>query len=153
MYKSILVPFDNSDHAKNALQHAITIAEAGDAQVTVLFVADLPDFNDPGYTVAARMAGVAQASSEELDELRQEFFAVAERNLIADTADIVEDFANVQYRVTAGKPQDLVVDIAESEGCDLIVMGCRGLGALRGALGSVSYAVARSVQIPVMLVK
>ena len=32
-------------------------------------------------------------------------------------------------------------------------MGCRGLSAIRGAMGSVSYAVARSVKLPVLIVK
>ena len=36
---------------------------------------------------------------------------------------------------------------------DCIVMGRRGLGAIRGAIGSVSYSVLRSVDLPVLIVK
>ena len=35
----------------------------------------------------------------------------------------------------------------------MIAMGSRGLGALRGMIGSVSFAVLRSSQIPVLIVK
>ena len=36
---------------------------------------------------------------------------------------------------------------------DLVVMGCRGLDAVRGMIGSVSAAVLRSVDCPVLVVK
>ena len=35
----------------------------------------------------------------------------------------------------------------------LVVMGRRGLGALRGRIGSVSFGVLRSVDVPVLTVK
>ena len=42
---------------------------------------------------------------------------------------------------------------AHDHGCDLIVMGSRGLGVLRGMLGSVSYGVLRSADVPVLIAK
>ena len=52
---------------------------------------------------------------------------------------------------TAPGPQ--IVSYARDNGCDLIVMGSRGLGALRGMLGSVSSHVLREAEMPVMVVK
>ena len=47
-----------------------------------------------------------------------------------------------------------IVTYAIDNLCDLIVMGSRGLGALRGILGSVSsYAVLRNADVPVLIVK
>lgn len=153
MYKSILVPFDNSMHAKNALEQAIMIAKSCDARVTAMTVADLPDFVDPGFTVAARMAGVAQMSDEQMVEVQRQFYIMQKEALIRDTAEIVGDFSQMDYHAVAGKPHNAIAEFADSGDYDLIVMGCRGLGALRGALGSVSFAVVRSVKLPVMLVK
>ena len=50
-------------------------------------------------------------------------------------------------------PGDQIVTYAVDNGCDLIVMGSRGLGALRGMLGSVSSFVLRNADVPVLIVK
>ena len=48
---------------------------------------------------------------------------------------------------------DTIVDASKYYSCDLIVMGSRGLGAIRGMLGSVSFGVLRNAEIPVLIVK
>jgi nucleotide-binding universal stress UspA family protein len=50
-------------------------------------------------------------------------------------------------------PTTGILAYADSNECDVIVMGCRGLGALRGMIGSVSFAVLRSATVPVLIVK
>lgn len=153
MYKSILVPYDNSDHAREALKVAIEMAQISDGKVTLLSVADVPDFNDPGFVAAARVAGVRQLSEEEIMNIQREFYATQKAALIEEAGEFLGDFDRVEYRATAGKPQHVICEFAESGNFDLIVMGCRGLGPLRGAMGSVSYAVARSVKLPVLIIK
>lgn len=153
MYKSILVPFDNSEHAREALKAAISIAKAFDGKVTALAVSDVPDFTDPGFVAAARVAGVPQLSAEEILNIQREFYASAKAALIEEVEEIKGDFDHMEYCATAGKPQAVILEFAESGHYDLIVMGCRGLGAIRGAMGSVSYAVARSAKLPVMIIK
>ena len=55
--------------------------------------------------------------------------------------------------VNAPSPVDGINGFAKEHGCDLIVMGSRGLGVLRGMLGSVSNGVLRSAEIPVLVAK
>ena len=50
-------------------------------------------------------------------------------------------------------PGEQIVAYADEHACDLIVMGSRGLGALRGILGSVSSHVLREAAVPVLIVK
>lgn len=154
MYQSILVPYDRSDQARSALEAALDLASDGaPAKITVLYVAPFPDFNDPVFEAAAQMAGVVHVSDTDALELQREFYASQKDELEKDVAPILGDRTNVVYRVTSGKPHDAIAEFADSGQYDVIVMGCRGLGALRGALGSVSYAVLRSVEIPVLIVK
>ena len=153
MYKSILVPFDNSDHARNALTSALELGKQLGSQVTILSVSDIPDFEDASYEVAVRLAVMERPTAEQMQEMQHAYYAARKQELLDSTKDLVEGYDNVEYRATAGKAQTVITEFAESGNYDLIIMGCRGLNALRGALGSVSYAVARSVKIPVMIVR
>lgn len=154
MYHSILVPFDNSEHARNALKSALEIAKLeDDSRITVLTVVDMPDFSDPTFAMAAQMAGMTSPTADTTLEMQREFYEKKRDSLIRAVAPIVGDAGNIVYRTSSGKPQDAIAELANNGAFDLVVMGCRGLGALRGALGSVSYAVLRSVDVPVLVVK
>ena len=59
-----------------------------------------------------------------------------------------------EIEVAAGDPAHTLIDILENFGCDMVVMGARGLGTLRSAmLGSVSHEVLHAAQVPVLIVK
>lgn len=56
--------------------------------------------------------------------------------------------------VELGDPGETIAALAEKLGCDTIVMGSRGLGAVTGlVLGSVGRKVLHLAKIPVMFVK
>ena len=53
-----------------------------------------------------------------------------------------------------GDPAAEIIEIAEKEMADLIVIGSRGLGTIKGVfMGSVSQKVAHHSSCPVMIVK
>lgn len=59
-----------------------------------------------------------------------------------------------ESEVAQGDPAHTIVDICERFGCELIVIGAQGHGALRSALlGSVSNQVLQAAGVPVMIVK
>jgi len=61
---------------------------------------------------------------------------------------------NVRTILMEGRPSATIVDVAEKEGCDMIVMGSRGIGGITGwVLGSTSHRVAASCKKPVMIIK
>ncbi|MDO5335169.1 MAG: universal stress protein [Coriobacteriia bacterium] len=150
---NILVPFDDSSHAKNALAKAIELCEGRpEAKIHVIEVVappqDLirssmgPGHNDP-------------SEQEEFAEELQRRAANEDDQLKMRIADLTEGFegeltAEVVYGVYT---VDTILDAAQRYNCDMITMGSRGLGALRGMLGSVSFAVLRSAEVPVLIVK
>ena len=100
---------------------------------------------DAAFNAAARAAGVLLASIGDEEE--------ALSNLKKNVGDRVVGHEDVTtLRVAFGKPHRLIVG-AKAEGCGLIVMGSRGLGAVRSMLGSVSTAVLRESEIPILVTK
>jgi nucleotide-binding universal stress UspA family protein len=70
-------------------------------------------------------------------------------------ADAAED-AGVSYGLErfAGETVETIVALADAKDADLIVLGCRGRGAVASALlGSVSQGVLRHASRPVLVVK
>ena len=60
----------------------------------------------------------------------------------------------VTLHVRVGTAASEIADCAAEQGCDAIVMGSRGLGAVGGlVLGSVAHKVAHLAPVPVTLVK
>ena len=66
------------------------------------------------------------------------------------------DRAGIAYRfhITAGTPPDMILRYAEEINCDKIIIGPRGLGAVKGILlGSVASKIMQLATIPVLLIK
>lgn len=78
----------------------------------------------------------------------------AERIAGAAARRIGERGARASVRVRDGPPVDVLYEVATEEGVDLVVVGSRGLGAVRGALfGSTARALARLCPLPLLVVR
>ena len=170
LYKRILVPFDGSEPSQNALEVAKKlIADDAAAVLHVLTVV-------PAGAVAAELraaferfeadeleapAGPGSATPllfpdmESYERVIERAKATAMDDLNEALGERLDDVAcDVQVgAVISGKAADGICDYAEANDCEIIVMGRRGLGALRGMLGSVSYAVLHEADVPVLTVK
>ena len=143
MYKKILVPYDKSDPAKNALGAALDLA-AGvpGAQITVLSVVDWHDFNAETFKIASRMSGVMGdtmdmdvISEVENEAIKADMDAIAE-----NIAPLVGDAEGIGIAVVNGSPLDSITAYADEGGYDCIVMGHRGLGAVRSTVDAGTFA-------------
>ena len=157
MYKNILVPFDGSEPAQHAVEAAIKMSDSGTpVDITVLKVAVPMNFDDSTFEIAARMAGVPKIDVSVLNATRDNYNTEHRKKIqdqIQDFFETIPDNVDIKIVVENGRPQEVICDYAKENGIDCIVMGRRGLNAIRAALGSVSSAVLRGVDLPVLVVK
>lgn len=136
MFKSILVAWDGSEHARRALAEAVDIAHTQDARLTLLTVA-APLHAWPGYVPPVSEADLISAAEK----------------ILAEGEALVPDGIPVSGRTAAGDPGVELLKRAGAADHDLIVMGSRGRGAVRSAfLGSVSHFVLNHTTVPVLIV-
>ncbi len=156
MYKKVLVPYDKSEPAGRALAAALDMVEGvSDAEVTVLSVVDWHDYNVETFKIASRMSGVLGDSLDmnAIAEVGDEAAKEEADKISAEIADIVGDSKIVSIAVVNGSPHDSITAYADEGGYECIVMGHRGLGSVRGMLGSVCYSVLHKTNQPVLVVK
>jgi nucleotide-binding universal stress UspA family protein len=138
----ILLPFDGSALALEAVRFVIRMADSGlDTQVV------LANVQEPASLYELMVAHDPQVI--------EQVSAKAGANTLQLAQTLLED-AELSYEseVASGDPAHTLVDILENYGCDLVVMGASGTSALRSALlGSVSNEVLHAAGVPVMIVK
>jgi nucleotide-binding universal stress UspA family protein len=146
---TILVPLDGSEHAHKALSFAVQrLAGAGDRIVLVHIMRD-----PVSAIMPPELLPYADASS--LQPVEDGTLSVGEA-LLAEARDGLPDplRESAEIRVVFGEPADEIVRIARDDGADMVVMGCRGIGALEGLLlGSVSQKVAQTAPCTVVTVR
>lgn len=156
-FKNILVPYDNSEHAQRALKEAIElVGDDAEAAIHVVEVAAPPQ--DLVYSSLSKNGfgmGVSSVGKLDFATLVEQRNEKDDEKLQDAIGDMVKNFpGTLTAEVIFGiYTIETITDAAEHYDCDLIVMGSRGLGAIRGALGSVSYGVLRTAEIPVLVVK
>ncbi|WP_165253424.1 universal stress protein [Adlercreutzia sp. ZJ304] len=155
MYKKILVPYDNSEPARHALASALELMRGTDGEVTVLNVIEWRDYNAETFKIASRMSGVVGDSLDmnTISALDSEAENEEIKRVTDDIKSIVQEGDKVNIAVVNGSPHDSIVDYARDLEFDCIAMGHRGMGVIRGMLGSVCYSVLQKAGVPVLVVK
>lgn len=146
MYSKILVPVDGSPTSKRALEHAVAIAGAFGAKIYLLNVANIvsavSNF-DQGSIVSSRLN---EQIAHDLEDSSREVMALMRKE--------IPEGIEVEELLHVGTPGPIIIDVANEYGVDLVVMGSRGYGVLKGIfLGSVSTYVAKREKFPVLIVK
>lgn len=141
--KRLLVPVDNSDNAMRALDYAIRIAkENGSTELHIVNAHELPIvFGEIAVYLEVEKAKDLQRRHSE-DILKPAIEAAKAAGVPFTSEILVGDLAR------------MIVAYGEEKGCDQIVMGTRGLGAIGNLLmGSVATKVIHLTKLPVTLVK
>lgn len=140
---NILVPYDFSDQAANALRFALQYDEEQKRTVHLLHVVEM--MSRPFLNI----------EEEVLDDLKSE----VEKNILTRAEEeVLNKFSveqnNVKVQVAFGHTAQTILKFADSEKMDLIVMGTRGATGMRELLvGSNTEKITRASTIPVIAVK
>ena len=153
MYRKILVALDGSEPSNNALEHAATIAKKFDAELILVAVVQrvmIPIFPEEGFGSVPLSAAKDMAQYQ--DKMR-----VLYQNVLKEAEEKVkEEYPGVKTEsiLKEGRPSATIVEQAEKDDVDIIVMGSRGIGGYTGwILGSTSRRVVDSCTKPILIVK
>jgi nucleotide-binding universal stress UspA family protein len=145
MYKHILIPTDGSDLSKKAIQHGVALAKALKARVTGLTIT-------PPYHVLAVEPTMVTDTPEEykrhMAELAARYLDQVQTAALAEGESCDCNVLHVEH----DHPYLAIIDTANAEHCDLIVMashGRRGISAI--VLGSETVKVLTHSTIPVLV--
>ena len=136
--KRIVVATDGSPGGRLAVARGISLARETGAELTFVNVLQHASATDAVTGQGPRQPG-SRTNRAAVEE------AVAEATSVGVKAD---------YQFLEGDPADAAVDFARERDAELIVVGSRGLGRLRGRLlGSVSHAIVNDADRAVLVVK
>lgn len=154
LYDNVMVPYDGSESAAAALGEAVRFAK-DDPGLTLRIV----QIVDTEQLVINKLSAAGRANVSPTSNELHAYYEEAMNEATADVHRQVDGMLNglmnkvVVELLEETDPGSQIVAYAADNSCDLIVMGSRGLGALRGILGSVSSHVLREANVPVLVVK
>jgi nucleotide-binding universal stress UspA family protein len=145
-FSTILVGIDGSESSIDAADYAIEMAKKDGAQIIALTVNRIPLSS---YGLATPQEEVKQSKdNEEMQEFK-EWLDKISQNAKQNSVQLKKEIINSQMSVEAA-----IVEYAESEGVDLIVVGTRGNSGIKNMLlGSIASGVVKYATCPVMVVK
>jgi nucleotide-binding universal stress UspA family protein len=147
LFKRIVCAIDFSDCSLHALNHAMSLAQAADAHLSVVHVIELP-------------ADIPPDAHDNLRHPRslREYVALAEeergRRLRDAIPDSVRAYCSVETVLAAGKPYREILRVAAEQHADLLVTGIHGRGPIdRLVFGSTAQHLVRQASCPVLTLR
>lgn len=140
MYKKILVGYDSSQGAKEAVVQAVKLAEYTGSEITALWVkGSLPHFPETIDEIESEKASAVSFYKKLLNEIN-EFSKRYDAEIIIDTK--------------SGNPAKVIIDYAKKNDFDLIVIGHTGHSKIWGGfLGHIADKVSENAHCSVLIVR
>ena len=139
MYKKILVPTDGSEFAKKAQKHALFLASVSGAEIVAVSVTENNFVN--GLPLDDEIYQLNQVLNERSEENLKEFDKLN------------DDDIKITHVIREGSPARVILEVANEEQVDLIVMGSSGKSGFdRFIMGSVADKVVNSAKCAVLVV-
>ena len=140
--KRLLVPLDRSAYAEQALAVASELARTFDAELVLFHVWDYFAYR------------FGESGDRVIENIMRATFDFAKEYMVATTRRLQDAGLRARWQVQAGPIAPSIVNAAETDGADLIVMSSHGRSGLkRWALGSVADRVLCTSHKPVLLIR
>jgi nucleotide-binding universal stress UspA family protein len=155
MIQHILVAVDGSPFSLRAARLGAKIMHRNETgTLTLLFITKLLTglewFKGPG-------TDLKKAPEEERQALEKAFKKgqeILEEARVTCQPLLKGEAVRIETVVVPGDPAQKIIETAETKKCEMIIMGSRGAGMIKGALlGSVSQKVLNNTQCPLLIVK
>jgi nucleotide-binding universal stress UspA family protein len=131
-----IVGFDGSDESRAALSSAIERSEPDDMIVVINAYARVADWMGHPYYLDALHHAQAAA-----------------RRVLEEAAGVADGSpAEVAFEIHEGPPAEVLARVGTLREAEEIIVGTRGLGRIRAALGSVAQELVRTADRPVLVV-
>jgi nucleotide-binding universal stress UspA family protein len=156
MFKRLLVPLDGSRLSSRAIVYATEVAQHFNAEIILLHVVH-PTPSVPATT--GMVPGAATPKAAEITiraalEADKKNVASAKRYLSGKLRAIRNTGLSGKYDVIRGEPTRSIMDFANKEKIDLVIMTTHGKGGLKRAImGSVADTIIRELGKPVLVVR
>lgn len=138
MYERILVPTDGSPAAAAAAEEAFALADELGGSVHLVYVVD--ESASQFLTTGERMSSVLESLTEEGERAT------------AETAAIGPDVQNTTAVVRGFHVNEAIVEYAEANDIDLVVMGTHGRRGVDHIIGSTTERTLARSAVPVLVV-
>ena len=165
MYHHILYPTDGSEGSRAAAEHVRELASTFDATVHVVHVVDARqgglgmsgaflDDDDRAMSAPSADTGYLHMESDRDDTDAADEVLSRTREQIVEEANETFGEIETETAVEIGTPHSVILEYADENDIDLVVMGTHGrTGIERYLLGSVTEKVVRMSDAPVVTVR
>ena len=139
LFSKLLVAVDGSEYAKRAFTKSVYLAKQCNSRLDIIHV-----------VLGSIYGGDSAATFLLIEELKEKG-----RKLLEDyKTQANRDGVQPETLLEVGDHAQVIIDTANKEGYDLIIMGSRGLSLFKDLLlGSVSFKVMHHARCPVMVVR
>jgi nucleotide-binding universal stress UspA family protein len=147
MLKHVLVPLDSSELAEEALDYARELTGPG-GKVTLLMVVQAPEYVTSGFYPVP-----FEYQVENYESIRENRINEARDYLQKTASKLTHDDIEVSHAILVGNPAEGIIELADAENVDAIVMSTHGRSGLsRWIFGSVTQKVLSGTSRPVFVV-
>jgi nucleotide-binding universal stress UspA family protein len=153
-FSRVLVALDGSTSSMHATDYAISIAMKNDSQLIVLYVIDFYKYSHLSSSIILAPTFGSEKYLEEKSEAEKLMNKIKEKFKLKIKGDMKSKELKTEIVEGAKSVAATIMEYAESENIDLIIIGSRGRTSFKKLLlGSVSSSIIKNAHCAVLVIR